>query len=62
MKRLNLRIIEIKEGEDSQFKGLKNILNKTIEDNFPNLKKGITIEAYRTSLDWTRQENFPSTY
>jgi hypothetical protein len=41
MKRLNLRIIRIEEGEDSQFKGSANIFNK-IEENFPNLKKDMT--------------------
>jgi hypothetical protein len=40
MKRPNLKIIEIEENEDSQFKGPENIFNKIIEKkkNFPNLK------------------------
>jgi hypothetical protein len=38
MERLNLRIIGIEEGEDSQVKGPANIFNKIIE-NFPNSKK-----------------------
>jgi hypothetical protein len=38
MKRPNL-IIRIEENEDSQFKGPKNVFNKIIEGNFPNLKK-----------------------
>jgi hypothetical protein len=40
MKRSNLRIIGTEEGEDSQLKGPENIFNKTIEENFPNLKRG----------------------
>ena len=44
MERQNLRIIEI-EGEDSQFKGPENIFNKIIEENVPNLKKEILINA-----------------
>ena len=37
--RPNLRIIDIDENEDFQFKGPANIFNKIIEENFPNLKK-----------------------
>jgi hypothetical protein len=50
MKIPNLRIIGIKEGEESQLKGQENIFSKIIEENFPNLRKVITInlkEAYR---------------
>jgi hypothetical protein len=39
VRRPNLRIIGIEENEDSQLKGLVNIINKIIEENFPNLKK-----------------------
>ena len=48
MKRPNLRIIDI---EEVQLKSTKNILNKIIEENFPNLKKDMPVkiqEAYRT--------------
>ena len=51
MKRPNLKIIGIEEGEESQLKGPENIFNKIIEENFPNLKKEMAIkvqEAYRT--------------
>jgi hypothetical protein len=51
MRRPNLRIIGIDEKEDSQLKGPVNIFNKTIKENFPNLKKEMpmnTQEAYRT--------------
>ncbi|KAL6030403.1 hypothetical protein STEG23_017091 [Scotinomys teguina] len=39
MKRPNLRIIGIEEGEEYQLKGTENIFNKIIEENFSNLKK-----------------------
>jgi hypothetical protein len=51
MRRPNLRIIGIEESEDSQTKGPVNIFNKSIEENFPNLKKEMAMniqEAYRT--------------
>jgi hypothetical protein len=47
----NLRIIGIDEKEDLKIKGPVNIFNKVIEENFPNLKKEMSInmqEAYRT--------------
>jgi hypothetical protein len=43
MGRSNLRIIGIDENEDFQHKGPVNILNKIIEENFPNLKKEMTM-------------------
>jgi hypothetical protein len=52
MRRPNLRIIGIDENKDFQVKRLVNILNKIIEENFPNLKKELHVniqEAYRTS-------------
>ncbi|ERE73973.1 Transposase, L1 containing protein [Cricetulus griseus] len=51
MKRPNLRIIGIEEGEEIQLKGAENISNTIIEENFPNLKKDMPMkiqEAYRT--------------
>ena len=46
-----LQIIGVDENEDSQLKGPANIFNKFIEENFPNLKKEMSMnrqEAYRT--------------
>jgi short-subunit dehydrogenase involved in D-alanine esterification of teichoic acids len=51
MRRPNLQIIRVHENEDFQFKGPANIFNKIIEDNFPNLKKEMSMniqEGYRT--------------
>ena len=42
----------MEENEDSQLKGLENVFDKILEENFPNLKKEMDIkvqEAYRTS-------------
>jgi len=47
----NLRIIGVEERDDSQLKEPVNIFNKIIEENFPNLKKEMSInirESYRT--------------
>jgi hypothetical protein len=51
MGRPNLRIIVIEEKEDSQLKGPVNIFNGIIEENFPSLKKEMSMniqQAYRT--------------
>jgi hypothetical protein len=42
MKRPNLRIMGI-EGEEVQEKGLHDIFNKIITENFPNLEKSMPI-------------------
>jgi hypothetical protein len=39
----NLRIMGIEEGEEVQAKGIRNIFNKIITDNFPNLEKTMPI-------------------
>jgi hypothetical protein len=41
MKRSNLKIIGIEDGEKSQFKGLENTFTKITEENCPKLKKEI---------------------
>ena len=42
MRRQNLRIIGIEEGEEYQLRGTLNIFNKSIEENFPTLKNEMT--------------------
>jgi hypothetical protein len=52
MRRPNLRIIGVDENKDFQLKGAANIINKIIEENFPNLKKEMPMniqEAYKGS-------------
>jgi chromosome segregation ATPase len=39
IKRLNLRIMGIEDGEEVQTKGIDNIFNKIITENFPNQDK-----------------------
>lgn len=39
MKRTNLTIIRIKEGEETLVKGRENIFNKIIKEKFPVLRK-----------------------
>ena len=51
IKKTNLRIIGVEEGEELQIKGTENIFNKIIEENFPNLQNDIPMkvqETYRT--------------
>ncbi|KAL6081948.1 hypothetical protein STEG23_002202 [Scotinomys teguina] len=51
IKRPNQRIVGIEEGEEFHLKGTENIFSKIVEENFPNLKKELTMkiqEAYRT--------------
>ena len=51
IKRSNLRIIGIEEREEVQLKDTENLFNKIIEENFPYLKKDLSMkiqEAYRT--------------
>ena len=68
MKTSNLRIIGIEEGKETHVKGSENILNKIIEEKFPNLNKEMPIkvqEAYRTPnrLDQKRpQKRKPSAH
>jgi hypothetical protein len=64
MRRPNLRIIGINENEDFQLKEPVNIFNKTIEENFPNLKKEMPMniqEAKELQIDWTSKEIPPDT-
>jgi chromosome segregation ATPase len=53
IKRPNLRIMGIDKREEVQAKGICNIFNKIITENFPNLKK--TAHSGRGSLQDTKQ-------
>ena len=62
MRKPNLRMIGTEESNDMQLIGSVNILNKIIEENFPNLKKEMLIniqEVYRTlnRLDQSRKSS-----
>jgi hypothetical protein len=49
IKKPNLRIMGIEEGEEVQAKEMRNIVNKIITDNFPNLEKSMPIEVQEAS-------------
>jgi hypothetical protein len=49
IKRPNLRIMGIEEGEEVQAKGMHNMFNKITTENFPNLKKDISIHMQEGS-------------
>jgi hypothetical protein len=49
IKRPNLRIMGIEEGEEVQAKGMCNIVNKMITKNFPNLEKIMPIQVQEVS-------------
>jgi chromosome segregation ATPase len=49
IKRPNLRIMNIEEGEEGQTKGIHNIFNKIITENFPNLKKVLLLQVQEVS-------------
>jgi hypothetical protein len=49
IKRTNLRIMIIEEGEEVQAKEICNIFNKVITGNFPNLEKTMPIQVQETS-------------
>lgn len=64
MKRPNLRIIGIEEGEELQIQASENIFNKTREENFLNLKKDVSKHTKKHTehqIDWTRKENLSAT-
>jgi hypothetical protein len=48
-KRPNLRIMGIEEGEEVPAKGMCNIFNKIIPENFPNLEKTMPIKVQEAS-------------
>jgi hypothetical protein len=45
IKRPNLRIMGLEEGEEMQEKGMHNIVNKIITENLPNLEKTMPIQV-----------------
>jgi hypothetical protein len=50
----NLRIMGIKEGEEVQAKGIHNIFNKIITENFLNLEKALPIQVQEASRTTNR--------
>jgi hypothetical protein len=61
IKRPNLRAMGIEEGEEVQAKGMSNIFNKIITENFPNLEKSIPIQMQEVSRTPNRPDQNRST-
>jgi hypothetical protein len=55
-KRPNLRIMGTEEGEEVQAKGIRNIVNKIITENFPNLEKPMSIQVQEASRTPNRHD------
>jgi hypothetical protein len=55
IKRPNLRIMGIEEGEEVQAKRICNMFNKILTENFPNLEKVMHIQVGTGSLQDTKQ-------
>jgi hypothetical protein len=54
IKRTNMRIMGIEQGEEVQAKGIHNIFNKIITENFPNLKKVMPFQVQEASRTLNR--------
>jgi archaeosine-15-forming tRNA-guanine transglycosylase len=61
IKRPNLRIMGIEEGEEVQAKGMHNIFNKIITENFPNLEKTMPIQVQETFRTLKRLDQYRTT-
>jgi hypothetical protein len=62
IKRPSLRIMDIEEGEEVQAKGICNIFNKIITENFPNLEKIMPIQVQETSKTPNRLDQNRTTH
>jgi hypothetical protein len=49
IKRPNLRIMGIEEGKEVQARGMHDIVNKIITENFPNIEKTMPIQVQEAS-------------
>jgi hypothetical protein len=58
IKRLNLGIMGIEEGEEVQAKGMWNIFNKIIAENFQNLEKTMRIQVQEASRTPNRLDQY----
>jgi chromosome segregation ATPase len=58
IKRPNLRITGIEEGQEVHTKGIHNIFNKIITENFSNLNKVLTIQVQEASRTQNRFDQY----
>jgi alcohol dehydrogenase class IV len=56
VKRPKLRIMGIEEGEEVQTKGIHNVFNKIITENFPSLEKTVPIQVQEASRTLNRPD------
>jgi hypothetical protein len=49
IKRPNLRLISIEQGQEVQAKGIHKVFNNIIRENFPNLEKVMPIQVQEAS-------------
>jgi hypothetical protein len=61
IKRPNLRIMGIEEGEEVQAKGIHDIFNKIITENLPNLEKTMPIQVQEASRTQNRLDQSRTT-
>jgi hypothetical protein len=61
IKRPNLRIMGIEKGEEVHAKGLRNIFNKIVTENFPNLEKSIPMQMQEATRTPNRPDQNRST-
>jgi hypothetical protein len=63
IKRPNLRIMNIEEGEEVQANGIHNIFSKIITEISPNIEKTMPIQVQEASRTPNRlDQNYPTTY
>jgi hypothetical protein len=62
IKRPNLIIMGIKDGEEVQAKGIHNLFNKIITENFLNLKKAMPIQGQEASKTPNRLDQNRATH
>jgi hypothetical protein len=61
IKRPNLRIMGIEEGEEVHIKGMCNMFNKILTENFPNIEKTMPIQVQRSSRTPNRPDQNKTT-
>jgi hypothetical protein len=62
IKRPNLRIMGIEEGKQVQAKGMHNIFNKIITENFPHLERTMPIQVHEASRTPNRLDQNRTTH
>jgi hypothetical protein len=61
IERPNLTVMDTEEGEEVQAKGIHNIFNEIITENFPNLEKAMPIQIQEASRTTNRHHQTRTT-